>query len=116
MASFGAETESIFNNINMTVNSIFHSANILGRRYWPRQGRVEMNPEEFQKHLDEMERHEGIFWDSGKEDNEVRQNLAKYRKELEEVTAPCFGESMKMYGFLASRAWPSCNKKGQENN
>ena len=112
MASFGKETESIFKDINMTVNTIFVSANILGRRYWPRQGRVEMSNEEFQRHLDEMERHEGIFWDSGKEDNQIRKELASHLKRLEAATAPCFEERMKTYKFMTSSILPSFTKKG----
>ena len=36
---------------------------MLSTHYWQRQGRVKMEEDEFDKHLNEMHRYEGIFWD-----------------------------------------------------
>lgn len=104
MAVFGTETESIFVNTNKILNSIFVSANMLTTHYWKRQGRVQMEPDEFQKHLNEMHEHEGIFWDRYNENDEIRSQLTGTQKELERVTKPCFEEPMKTYTIF-TRQW-----------
>jgi hypothetical protein len=97
MAVFGPKTESIFTETHQVVNSIFMSANMLSTHYWQRQGRTSMEADEFQKHLEEMHRHEGIFWDHYKENDEIREKLSKIQDTLEFVTRPCFEEPMGMY-------------------
>jgi hypothetical protein len=59
-----------------------------------------MEPGEFEKHLEEMHRHEGIFWDIGTEEDEIRNGLRAIQKSLEAVTAPCFQEPMKLYSIF----------------
>ena len=100
MAAFGAETEEIFAETNKALHSIFSSARLLATHYWLRQGRVQMEADEFQKHLDGMHRHEGIFWDIYSEDDEIRKKLKEIQKILEDTTAPCFKEPMKTYSLL----------------
>ena len=113
VAVFGGEAEALFTDIARTVNSIFASANALGTRYWPQQGRVRMDDAQFQRHLDAMERHEGVFWDSYGDDDEIRNALAQYKERLEEIIGPCFEEPMKTYGILTKRLPCLCNKKRQ---
>ena len=103
MAVFGTETEIIFQDTNKTLNSIFSSANMLAMHYWQRQGRVKMEPDEFQKHLDEMHKHEGIFWDRYNENDEIRNQLTTTQQALEKVTMPCFEEPMKSYAMLTKQ-------------
>jgi hypothetical protein len=103
MAVFGTETEKIFLDTNKTLHSIFSSANMLATYYWQRQGRVRMEPDEFQKHLDEMHRHEGIFWDRYTDTDEIRNQLAATQQELEQVTKPCFEEPMRSYALLTKQ-------------
>jgi hypothetical protein len=103
MAAFGRESESIFTDTNKIVNSIFVSARMLSTHYWQRQGRVHMESDEFKKHLEEMHRHEGIFWEIGGEEDEINQKLQGVLKRLEQTTAPCFQEPMSMYGWLTRR-------------
>lgn len=100
MASFGPHTEQIFVDTNKTLNSIFISARMLATHYWQRQGRVSMENDEFQKHLDEMHRHEGIFWDIGSDDDEIRLQLKAIQKRLEDATASCFQEPMSTFSLL----------------
>jgi hypothetical protein len=100
MASFGKETESIFTDTNCALNSIFISARMLASHYWQRQGRVHMESDEFERHLQEMHRHEGIFWDTQSADDEIRTQLKAILDRLEAVTAPCFQEPMRTYGWL----------------
>lgn len=104
MAVFGTATERIFQDTNKTLNSIFASANMLATHYWQRQGRVAMETDEFQRHLDEMHKHEGIFWDRYSENDEVRNQLEATQSELERVTKPCFEEPIKAY-TLFTRPW-----------
>ena len=103
MAVFGTESERIFQDTNKTLNSIFSSANMLATHYWQRQGRVKMGPDEFQKHLDEMHTHEGIFWDRYNENDEIRNQLTATQQELERVTKHCFEEPMKTYAFFTKQ-------------
>ena len=110
MATFGAETEKIFVETSKVVNSIFISARMLATHYWQRQGRVHMEADEFQKHLDEMHRHEGIFWDMGTEEDEIRKQLRDIQTSLEVVTAPCFKEPMKVYSILTMHWKSTANK------
>lgn len=100
MASFGKETESIFTDTTRAVNSIFISARMLASHYWQRQGRVHMAPDEFERHLQEMHRHEGIFWDTQIPTDEIHTQLKAVLNRLEAVTAPCFQEPMRTYGWL----------------
>ncbi len=113
MATFGSETEKIFLDTNQVLNSIFASARILATHYWPRQGRVVMAPDEFQMHLDEMHRHEGVFWDVGGETDEIRKQLHGAQTTLEQVTAPCFKEPMKLYSILTTPWKRTANKRLQ---
>jgi hypothetical protein len=103
MAVFGPETENLFKDANQTLNSIFTSANMLATHYWQRQGRVKMEADEFQKHLEEMDKHEGIFWDRYNENDEVRNQLTEIQQRLEQVTKPCFEEPMKTYTIFTKR-------------
>ncbi len=103
MATFGRETEQIFIDTNKALNSIFVSARMLATHYWQRQGRVQMEKDEFQKHLDEMHRHEGIFWDIGNDNDEIRVQLKAAQDKLEKATASCFQEPMSTFKILTKK-------------
>lgn len=79
MAVFGPENEEIFTTTNQVINSIFISANMLATYYWQRQGKVQMEADEFEKHLHEMQRHEGIFWESTIKVMKLEKNLRQYK-------------------------------------
>lgn len=104
MASFGAEAEQIFTDTTTILNSIFVSAQMLGTHYWQRQGRVPMEPEEGKQYLDEMQRHQRIFWDHGTDDDEVRKKLIAIQQRLDTMVKPCFQEPMRTYTWL-TRPW-----------
>ena len=104
MASFGAESEQIFTDTTTVLNTIFVSAQMLGTHYWQRQGRVPMDPEELKEHLQEMRRHQQIFWDHGTDEDEIRKKLAAVQKRLDAVVKPCFQEPMRTYTWL-TRPW-----------
>ena len=104
MAAFGPDTESIFTDTMKAVNSIFVSARMLAKHYWRRQGTVAMSDVDFNKHLEEMYQHEGVFWDTITEDDIIRLQLRTIQARLEEVTAPCFKEPIKLYSVL-TKPW-----------
>jgi len=85
------------------LNSIFISARQLATYYWQRQGRVPMKDDEFQKHLAEMQRHEGVFWDSLEEEDEIREKLKAVQDQLDSITRPCFDEPMKTYSIFTKQ-------------
>lgn len=103
MASFDPETEQVFIDTNKVLNSIFVSARMLATHHWQRQGRVQMEEDEFQKHLDEMYHHEGIFSDLGSDSDEIRVQLNTIQGKLEKVTASCFQEPMSTFKILTKK-------------
>lgn len=103
MASFGAETEEIFTETNRVLNSIFASARILATHYWQRQGRVAMEGDEFKRHLDEMHRHEGVFWDAGTATDEIRLELNGIKEKLEAAVRPCFQEPASSFSIYKKK-------------
>jgi hypothetical protein len=71
MARFGKDTAKPFDELNKIVNDIFISARALSR-YWKDQGRRQWkNDAEFQRHLEEMQKHEAIFWYQGEESDSI---------------------------------------------
>jgi hypothetical protein len=105
MASFGLETQKIFIDTNKALNSIFVSARMLSMHYWQRQGRVQMDHDEFQRHLDEMRRHEGIFWDIDSDADEIHIQLNAIQDKLEQATATCFQEPMSTFRILTKKCY-----------
>lgn len=105
LASFGKEHEAIFTDVVGTVNMIFSSAQILGTYYWKRQGRVKMSKEEFSKHLEEMQRHEGIYWEGFTEKDEIKERLMGILSRIEAVTRPCFDPPSTLYSRMTKRLW-----------
>jgi len=90
MARFGKETEEVFIRVNKAVNKIFIAARMLGTYYWQRQGIVKMTDEEFEKHLEKMEKHEGVFWEMEAEKDEIKIELEEIQKLLEGYTDKVF--------------------------
>jgi len=105
MATFGASNEKIFAGVEEQLATIFTAAQLLGTHYWKRQGRVHMEPEEFQVHLKEMREHEDVFWEQGKNDDPIRVGLSKLQSQLEVVLTPCFSEPMQSYNILTFSFW-----------
>jgi hypothetical protein len=103
MASFGADTEDIFNSTTKTLNKVFLAARQLATYYWQRQGRVQMTDTEFKKHLDGMHKHEGVFWDMDSPEDEIRGDLKRIQERLDSVTKPAFEEKAKLYGFMTTQ-------------
>jgi hypothetical protein len=104
MARFGSNLSKPFDDLRSTVNGIFISANMLGSHYWPRQGRVQMTPDEFKKHLEEMHNHEAVFWENfskalGKEDP-INEKLKTIIEDIEQVCRPIIEEQLGIGSIL----------------
>ncbi|WP_213999727.1 hypothetical protein [Arsukibacterium sp.] len=67
-----------------------------------------MTEQEFEKHLDDMNKHEGVFWDMLNDEDEIRSKLETIQNELEKITKPCFEETMRSYAMFTKRL----NKNG----
>lgn len=84
------------------LTSIFASANMLATYYW-------------QRHLDEMHRHEGIFWDRYNENDEIRSQLDSTQRALERITKPCFEEPMRTYSLMTNRLFVRPKRSDQSS-
>ena len=67
----------------------------------------------YKKHLEEMHKHEGVFWDHMDEEDEIRGKLQKIQEQLDKITKPCFEEPMKYYDFFTTKIKPWANKTFQ---
>lgn len=85
MATFGSKAGEPFDELNMVLNEIFSSARILGTYYWKRQGRTQMSEEEFKRHLEQMNKHEAIFWFMGEEKDEITPRVQRAVEKIESI-------------------------------
>ncbi|HCH4140965.1 TPA: hypothetical protein NKV59_004498 [Vibrio parahaemolyticus] len=105
MAAYGAESEDIFKDTNKTVNTIFHSPRQLATWYWKRQGNTKMSDVEFDKHLEQMRKHEDVFWDTWEDDDVIRKQLQSVQVKLDKVVESTFEEPMSTYKVLTKKLW-----------
>ena len=101
MSRFGTEHEKLFVDVFKITNKIFSSARMLSTHYWNRQGRVNMTESERQKHLDEMHKHEDIFWQTSDSD-EISLDLNKVQKQLEDIAKKCVKENSSIFRMLSA--------------
>jgi hypothetical protein len=97
MARIAVSAAQPFDELRKIVNDIFRSANILGRHYWPRLGRVMMTEVVFQIHLEEMHRHEAVFW-AGIDDDQTAARVEKVISDIESICRPVLEE--RTVGFI----------------
>jgi len=71
MVAFGHDEGKPFEELAGVLNDIFRSAQMLGREYWPKQGKTAMNDEQLKKYIDEMEKHEAVFWYFGEDQDTI---------------------------------------------
>jgi len=90
MATFGSSAAEPFDELNKIINEIFLAARMLGTHYWQRQGRVEMVPEEFKKHLEEMHGYEAVFWYMGEDKDKISPRVRKVVENIESITQEAF--------------------------
>lgn len=87
MSAFGPTAAEPFDELNKVLNEIFSAARMLGTHYWPRQGRVEMKPDEFEKHLANMHRLEAVFWHAGDDEDKITPRVRQAVKKMEGITS-----------------------------
>tara|TARA_B100000686_G_scaffold271064_1_gene287627 strand:+ start:3148 stop:3837 length:690 start_codon:yes stop_codon:yes gene_type:complete len=87
---FGPTAIVPFNELDTIISEIFSASHMLGSHYWPRQGRVKMKPEDFKKHLHEMQKNEEIFWITDKDtiSPRVQKTIAKIEDILQVAFIP----------------------------
>lgn len=90
MATFGSEAAEPFDELDKIINEILVAARMLGSHYWPRQGRVEMAPEEFKKHLEEMHSYETVFWCLGDDKDHISPHVRKTVEKIEGIVKVAF--------------------------
>jgi len=92
VARFSVKAEKPFDDLDKIVREIFIAAFLLGNRYWPRQGRVEMTEGEHRKHLKEMEAQELIFWAAHGDKDPIEKRLSELILEVESICRPAVQE------------------------
>jgi len=98
MARIAVSAAQPFDDLRRVLNDIFSSAHMLGRHYWPRQGRVQMAEPEFQKHLEEMHRHEAVFWAGYDPADPTKARVEKVLADIETACRPVLQETS--VGFI----------------
>jgi hypothetical protein len=92
MAQFGKDSAKPFDDLNGIVNDILRSASMLPH-YWKQQGhRKWENDEEFKKHLDEMHKHEAVFWETSPDKDRITPRLQAVISEIEAQSADVIGK------------------------
>lgn len=109
MSVFGQDSGSSFFELNSVLKEIFGASYILGTYYWQRQGRVQMEEDEFKKHLDEMHKNEAIFWDMGEKHDEIGPRVRSAVEKIENIAKNSYGRDKNF--FINAKAWLSQNIK-----
>ncbi len=85
MTLFGKEAIEPFKDILKLRNKLFLAANRLGHRYWNDQGRKEFTEQQFEKHLNAMEKNEAIFWSDMGEEDEFKKEVDLAINKIEKI-------------------------------
>ena len=107
MARFGSDAGKPFDVLRSAINEIFGAANMLGGVYWQRQGRVQMSPQEFEKHLEQMQKFEAIFWEDyckalGKDEDPINKAVNVAIAALEQICRPIIEEQSGVASFMVN--------------
>jgi hypothetical protein len=86
MARFGKESEEPFGELNGIIKEIFVAAYALGNFYWPRQGNVHMEENEFKNHLKEKHEYEAVIWDWGGGRDKISKKVDEIITKVETIT------------------------------
>ena len=93
MAQFGKDSAKPFDDLNKIVHEIFASARMLSH-YWKEQGRrAWRSEEEFNKHLEDMQKHESMFWEMGADKDPVLPRINAVISDIEAQTVTIIGKS-----------------------
>jgi hypothetical protein len=102
MAVFGSQAGEPFKEMENVLQEIFISARILGKHYWQRQGRVSMSEDEFQRHLEEMNKHEAVFWYMGENKDAISPRMRNVVQQVENITSAAVKSNLDAAGWLSS--------------
>lgn len=93
MAQFGKDAARPFDDLNKIMNDIFISARML-THYWKEQGRRQWkNDAEFQQHLNEMHKHEAVFWEKSSEQDPIMPRVDAVISDIEAQSVKIIGKS-----------------------
>lgn len=85
MATFGANAGEPFDELSKVLNEIFFSARMLGTFYWSGKERKPYSEEELQKHYEEMQKYEAVFWYKGEQDDQIGPRVRRAVEKIEAV-------------------------------
>ncbi len=101
-AAFGTQTDKPFEELDKVLKDIFISAHMLSTYYWQRQGKLEMSKSEFQKHLDEMHKHEAVLWLTDEDEDKISPRIRNVVQQVENITR----DAVKANSGLSWQQWP----------
>jgi hypothetical protein len=85
MTLFGKEAIEPFNDIFKLRNKLFLAANSLGRRYWKVQGHRSFTEQQLERHLNEMEKQEAIFWSDLSDEDKFKKEVDLVISKIEKI-------------------------------
>jgi len=88
MARIAVSAANPFVDLQQILKDIFLSAHMLGNDFWQRQGRVQMSPEERERHLKEMHAHEAVFWEGYDPSDPIKARVEKVITDIESIFRP----------------------------
>lgn len=92
MAQFGKDSAKPFNDLNKIVKDIFISARMLSH-YWKQQGHRQWKSDaEFKHHLNEMHKHEAVFWETGSDEDTILPRVNAVISDIEAQTLTIVGK------------------------
>lgn len=93
MAQFGENSAKPFDELRKIVNEIFSSSRRLSH-YWKQQGRRQWKSDaEFKKHLNEMQKHEAVFWEKSSDEDPIIPRVDKVISDIEAQSLRIMGKS-----------------------
>jgi hypothetical protein len=106
MARFGKDSAKPFDELNNIMNDIFRSAHMLSY-YWKQQGRRQWkNDSEFNQHLEEMKKHEAVFWQMSSAEDPILPRVNAVISEIEAQSLKIIGGNQVMKdNFIKWAKW-----------
>lgn len=107
MAQIGKEEAVPFDELRGIVNEIFGSARVLARLW----GRDHFRTDEaHQKHWDQIEKYEAVFWDGMSEDDPINGRLSTTIENMESTCKGVISGAGTLHGFFNLPLWKKANK------
>jgi len=107
MAQIGKEEALPFDELRNIVNEIFVSARMLAR-LWPRDHY--RTDEAFQKHRDDIEKHEAVFWDGMSDEDPINGKLDSTIEKMESTCKAVISGAGTLHGLFNISIWKKANK------